>query len=68
MPEPLSTWANPPTPQQSAEYTYDMLVALKKLASDRGQETLVALLSAAAAEARSLAHTSASPTRLRSGY
>jgi hypothetical protein len=45
----------PANPQQTAEYTYQMLVALKDIASDHGQETLVALLAAAAAEARSLA-------------
>lgn len=43
------------TSQQTAEYTYDMLVALRDIASGRGQETLVALLTAAAAEARALA-------------
>jgi hypothetical protein len=58
-----------PTPEQTAEYTYDMLLALKELASVRGQETLVALLSAAAAEARALARAPATrpAARMRSG-
>ena len=46
-----------PTPQQTAEYTHDMLVVLRDMASARGQETLVVLLAAAADEARSLAQS-----------
>jgi hypothetical protein len=49
----------PPTDEQTADYTYDMLMALKELASQRGQETLAVLLAAAAAEARALAHPAA---------
>lgn len=70
VPHPPPTDFRSPTPRQSAEYTYDMLMSLKQLASDRGQETLVALLSAAAAEARALARTPGgeSPPLLRSGF
>jgi hypothetical protein len=57
MPLSRPKLVTPPTPQQTAEYTHDMLVALKTMAADRGQETLVALLAAAAAEARSLAQS-----------
>lgn len=63
MAHPVPQRFPPPTPQQSAEYTYEMLMALKDLASDRGQETLVALLAAAAAEARSLSRSDGRESR-----
>jgi hypothetical protein len=40
------------TAAQSAGYTYDMLVSLRKLAADHKQTKLVHLIEAAAAEAR----------------
>jgi hypothetical protein len=53
---PLSPPLPPsPTAQESAEYTYDMLLALREMAAERGQECLATLLSTAMAEARSLA-------------
>jgi hypothetical protein len=54
----------PPTPEQTAEYTYDMLVGLRKLASERGQDALAQLLNVAAAEAQSLARGSEAETFL----
>jgi hypothetical protein len=45
----------PPSAEQTAEYTYDMLLGLRELASERGQDALAALLTAAAMEARALA-------------
>lgn len=55
MPNRRTPPPDPPTPQQTAQYTYDMLMSLKEIASGRGQETLVVLLAAAAEEARVLA-------------
>jgi hypothetical protein len=39
------------TPQQTARYTYDMLMSLKRLAELNKQERLAALIGQAAAEA-----------------
>jgi hypothetical protein len=43
-----------PTPSDSALYTYDMLVSLKKLAAIHRQMELATLIEAAALEAESL--------------
>jgi hypothetical protein len=40
--------------EQTLEYTYDMLRALKDMAAARGHDALAQLLTAAAAEARSI--------------
>jgi hypothetical protein len=44
----------PPTPVQSAGYTYDMLVSLGKIAVFHRQSKLALLIEAAALEARAL--------------
>jgi hypothetical protein len=41
-----------PTPAQSADYTYDMLISLGKFATQHNQTQLARLIEAAAVEAR----------------
>jgi hypothetical protein len=43
-----------PTPAESADYVYDLLISLKKLAADRKQTRLARLIEAAAMEAQFL--------------
>ncbi|HEY4264092.1 MAG TPA: hypothetical protein VGM72_02140 [Micropepsaceae bacterium] len=43
-----------PTPAESADYTYDLLISLKKLAVDHNQTRLARLIEAAAMEAQFL--------------
>ena len=47
--------AQPPNAREFASYAREMLLSLKKMASERRQETLVVLLDAAAAEALAIA-------------
>jgi hypothetical protein len=42
------------TPAQSAVYTYDMLISLKKIAALHQESELISLINAAAAEAEAL--------------
>jgi hypothetical protein len=46
--------ARAPSPAESANYTYDMLISLKKIAALQKEAELVRLIEAAAAEAEAV--------------
>jgi hypothetical protein len=54
-----SSKAQPPAPNrnESAQYTYDMLISLKKIAALRKEAQLMRLIEAAAEEARALSES-----------